>query len=319
MKTYLRSLLVLFRQHPTALGFASKAVLNGVKRAVNNNSGRIGLAIVLTYVVVALIGPWLAPYRATEFNLEHQLEPPSVEFWFGTDQFGRDVFSRVLSGAGSIMVIAAAGTTLGVTLGAVVGMTSGYRGGIIDDVVMRVMDGFMSFPALLLALVVLTTAPQPESWLPSWLAWDGLNIVLTIVVVFTPYVARVTRSVTLALKNLEFVESARLGGDRTYYILFREILPNTASVLIVEGSVRFSYAILLASSLGFLGLGVQPPSPDWGLMVSDSRKFLALAPWMALAPAGAISLLVVGMNLLTDGIRKATLHNSDLWGRQGSK
>jgi peptide/nickel transport system permease protein len=199
-----------------------------------------------------------------------------------------------MSGATSLIGISVIGSTLGIALGTIVGMSSAYRGGRLDEVVMRVMDGLMSFPSLLLALLVLTT-----------LGTSGVNIVATIAVVHLPRVARVVRSVTLSFKEMEFVQSARLRGEPASYIVFREILPNAMPVLVVEFSVRLSYAILLVSSLGFLGMGVQPPSPDWGLMISQSRGFLVGAPWVALAPAGAVASLVVGVNLLADGIKRA--------------
>ncbi len=262
--------------------------------ALRTPAGRIGLPIVLLHLTLALFGPWLAPYPATDFHVEHQLEGPSWQFLLGTDQFGRDILSRVMSGARSIIGISAAGAALGITLGTLVGMSSGYKGGKTDEIVMRIMDGLMSFPSLLMALLILTS-----------LGATGINIVLTIGIVFVAPIARVMRSIMLALKTQEFVQSARMRGESTPYIIFREILPNTLPVLAVEVSVRLSYAILLASSLGFLGLGVQPPSPDWGLMISESRRFIANAPWVALAPAGAVASLVVGVNLLTDGIRQA--------------
>ena len=281
--------------------------------ALGTTAGRIGFPIVVVHLTLALIGPVLAPYTATEFHLppdypaEHRLSPPSSIYWLGTDQFGRDILSRVMSGATSIIVISAAGAALGIALGTLVGMSSGYKGGKVDEVVMRIMDGLMSFPSLLLALLVLTTlgsGAAPVGWIAPF--WQQLLIVMTIGVVFMPRVARVLRSVTLSLKSLEFVMSARLRGEPAPYIIFRELLPNALQVLGVEASVRLSYAILLVSSLGFLGLGVQPPSPDWGLMISESRQFIGSAPWVALAPAGAVASLVVGVNLLTDGIRQAS-------------
>ena len=185
-------------------------------------------------------------------------------------------------------------------------MSSGYKGGKVDAVVMRVMDGVMSFPSLLLALLVLTTLGSkaaPVEWLES--LWQGLLIVVTIGIVSMPGVSRVMRSVTLSLKEMEFVQSARLRGEKAGYIVFREILPNVIPVLGVEASVRLSYSILLVASLGFLGLGVQPPSPDWGMMISESRGFLVSAPLLALVPSAAIASLVVGGNLLGDGLRQA--------------
>ena len=284
---------------------ALRALSNGLKLALLTTAGRVGLSLIVIHLTIAFIGSWLAPYSATGFHLEHQLEAPSSQFWLGTDQFGRDILSRLMNGAGSIIAISLAGTLLGLTLGTSVGLISAYAGGTLDDLIMRVMDGLMSFPTLLLALLVLTMAPPPEEWLPSWLAWNGLNVVLTIAIVFMPWVARVIRSATLPLKSAEFVQNARLRGEGTLYMIFVEILPNIIPVLVVEVSVRLSYAILLASSVGFLGLGIQPPSPDWGLMISEGRMFLVNAPWVALAPAVAISSLVVGVNLFSDGMRQA--------------
>lgn len=284
-----------------------------LRLSLSTTAGRIGLPIVLIHVFVAIFGPLLAPYSATEFHLfpyfpkEDQLAGPSSTYWLGTDQYGRDVFSRVLSGAGSLITISLVGALLGIFLGTVIGMGSGYKGGRIDELVMRVMDGIMAFPSLLLALLILSTigAKQaPWGWLDPY--WEPVLIIATVGTVFTPSVARVMRSVTLKAKNLEFVMSARLRGESGAYIVFREILPNALPILAVELSVRLSYSILIVSSLGFLGLGVQPPSPDWGLMIGESRQFIASAPWMTLAPAGAVASLVVGVNLLTDGIKQAS-------------
>ena len=260
-------------------------------------AGRIALPILLLYLILALFGPWLAPYSPTEMPdliKENQNLPPSPHFWLGTDQYGRDVLSRVMCGATSLIATAAAAAALGIVLGAVVGISSGYKGGKVDEVVMRVMDGLMSFPTLLLALLVLFT-----------LGPSRVNIAATIGFVSMPGIARVVRSTTLSLKTMEFVQSARLRGESTPYIIFREILPNVLPVLGVEASVRLSYAILSVASLGFLGLGIQPPSPDWGLMISQSRRFLVIAPWIALAPMGAVASLILGVNLLADGIRQA--------------
>ena len=288
---------------PQAVGSAISGVgrrgATTLRLIMRTTSGRIALPIVLFHLVLVLVGRWLAPYPYTEFQYSEtgelqQLLAPSTQFWLGTDQFGRDTLSRIMSGATSLIVIAGCGTVLGVSLGTVVGMSSGYRGGRIDAVIMRVMDGLMSFPSLLLALLVVSS-----------LGANQVNILATVGVVTMPRVARVVRSVTLTLKELEFVQSARLRGEPALYIIFREILPNTMSVLGVELSVRLSYSILTVASLGFLGLGVQPPSPDWGLMISQSRGFLNIAPWVALAPAAAIASLVVGVNLLTDGVKQA--------------
>ena len=295
-------------------GAVGRRVRNFLRLALATTAGRIGLSIVLIHLMLALVGPLLAPYSPTELHLlpdypeEHQLSPPTSLYWLGTDQFGRDLLSRMMSGARSLIIMSVAGAALGIALGTVVGMGSGYKGGRVDEVVMRVMDGLMSFPSLLLALLVLTTLgarAAPIAWLVPF--WHQLLIVVTIGIVFTAPISRVMRSVTLSLKEKEFVQSARLHGEPASYIIFREILPNTLPVLGAEASVRLSYAILLVSSLGFLGLGVQPPSPDWGLMISEGRRFLTVAPWVALVPVVAVGSLVVGVNLLADGIRQARI------------
>ena len=299
-----------------AVGAGLAKAGRGLRITLRTTSGRIGLFLVLLHFTLAVIGPWLAPYSPTEFHYTEPTPPelpalkqflaPSWEFWLGTDNFGRDSLSRVMSGARSLIAVSVAGAALGITLGTLVGMSSGYKGGRVDEVVMRVMDGLMSFPSLLLALLVMTTLASRPAPIPGIEPiWQQVLIVFTIAFVNMPRVGRVMRSVTLSLKEMEFVQSARLRGESAPYIIFREILPNTMPVLGVEASVRLSYAILLVSSLGFLGLGVQPPSPDWGLMISQSRQFLVSSPWVALAPAGAIASLVVGVNLLTDGIRQA--------------
>ncbi|UCB42140.1 MAG: ABC transporter permease [Dehalococcoidales bacterium] len=297
-----RDWTAVFRTGGSGITTSVRALKNQFMLAFRTPAGRIGLPIVLIHLTLALFGTWLAPYDATDF-VGPQLDAPSWQFLMGTDVFGRDILSRVMSGAGSIIGISAAGALLGIALGTIVGMGSGYKGGKTDEVIMRIMDGLMSFPSLLMALLVLTIFASSE--IGQRLPQEGW-VILTIGIVFMPPISRVMRSTTLALKTQEFVQSARMRGEPAPYIIFREILPNTWSVLAVELSVRLSYAILLASSLGFLGLGVQPPSPDWGLMISESRRYIVAAPWVALAPAFAVASLIIGVNLLTDGIRQAS-------------
>jgi peptide/nickel transport system permease protein len=252
-----------------------------------------GAAIVGLFAFFAAVGPWVAPRDVETFHPGDKLRAPSASFWFGTDRYGRDVLSRVVVGSRTTMVMAGAGTLLGVLAGVVIGLVSGYAGGRGDEVLMRLMDIVMSFPSLLLALLVVAI-----------LGANAVNAVLSIGIVFTPRVARVVRAATLGLRAAPFVEAAQVRGERAAYVVVREILPNLWPPIIVEASIRLSYAVLLSVSLSYLGLGAQPPAPDWGLMVAKERAFLVMAPWVVLFPAGAITALVVGVNLLGDGLRE---------------
>ena len=263
-----------------------------LRRLGRSPSGAAGLAILGFWLVVVAVSQVWTPHPPTQFHMTHRLEAPSPQFPFGTDKFGRDVLARVMAGSGGVIGMALAGTLLAVLLGAAVGLASGYFGGAPDELAMRLMDILMSFPALLLALLVL-----------GMMGPGLLNVVLVIGVVFAPRVARGARDADIETMPEEIVEAARARGERAFHIMVVEILPNTLGPLGVEFSVRFAYAIFLSASLGFLGLGVQPPSPDWGLMVSEGRDFITMAPWIVFFPALAIASLVVGVNLLADAVR----------------
>jgi peptide/nickel transport system permease protein len=253
-----------------------------------------GTTVVLLFVAIAVLGPWIAPYSATEQIASAARKAPSLAHLFGTDRLGRDVFSRVLLGARDILGLAGLGSLLAVLLGTIVGLISGYRGGLLDEVLFRVFDSLLALPALLLALLLLGTVGPSRN-----------SVLLVIIVVYTPIVARVVRSVVLGVKHKGYVEAAQTQGESVAYILFREILPSVLPALAVEAALRFSYAIFLVASLGFLGVGVQPPNPDWGLMVNEARNYVALTPWALYFPASAISLLVIGVNLMADGLKQA--------------
>ena len=253
----------------------------------------IGTSVFLLFLFMALFGPYLAPYRVNEQISTHARQPPSTSHWFGTDNLGRDVFSRVLNGARQILALAGLGTVLAVTFGIVIGLLSGYIGGWFDESLMRLFDSLLAIPALLLSLLLLgTLGPSSNS------------VLLVIVIVYTPIVARVIRSVVLSVKNKGFVEASRLQGESLHGILIREIFPFTLPALAVESALRFSYAIFLVASLGFLGVGVQPPTPDWGLMVKEARIYVTQIPWAMFFPAAAIALVVIGVNLMADGIKR---------------
>lgn len=253
----------------------------------------IGGSLVFIFIVVALIGPYITPYPFDQFHFADRLAPPSAEFWLGTDRYGRDIFSRVIHGTQLTVTMAGTGTVIGVAIGLIIGLFSGYIGGWFDEILMRLTDIVMSFPALLLAMLVVAALGSNE-----------INAVLSIGIVFIPKVARVVRSATLGLRNVQFVEAAEVRGESNSYIIFREILPNVWPPVIVETCIRLSYAVLLVVSLSYLGLGAQPPAPDWGLMIAKERAFLVSAPWVVFAPAGAIVLLIIAVNLLGDGMRE---------------
>ena len=255
-----------------------------------------GTIVFCIFLFLAVFGPWVAPYDYLEQSAKLRLDTPTLSHPFGTDQFGRDILSRIVVGTRNIFLLGGVGTLIAVVIGTSIGLASGYMGGAGDEVVMRLLDVLLSFPGLLLAMVLLASVG------PS-----NLNIVLVVALIYIPVVARVVRSMVLDLKNKEFVEAARVRGETRSYILFREILPSALPPLLVEASMRFSYSIFLVASLGYLGLGVQPPSPDWGLQVNEARMFYQTAPWVLLFPACTIALLVISTSLMSDGLRQVML------------
>ena len=256
----------------------------------------LGLVIFVLFLLLAILGPWIAPYGVNEQIAKDAGQPPSMSHWFGTDNLGRDVFSRVILGAREILGLAGLGTMIAVFLGTTIGLATGYLGGWFDEILMRIFDGLLAMPLLLLALLLLGTLGPSKN-----------SVLLVIIIVYTPIVSRVVRSVVLSVRQRGFIEAARLRGENLPYILFREILPSVLPALAVEAALRFSYAIFLVASLGFLGVGVQPPSPDWGLMVREARNNVNQIPWAMYYPAAAIALLVIGVNLLADGIKRVLL------------
>lgn len=255
-------------------------------------SAMAGLIIVVIFTVLAAIGPWIVPYPPTEMVITEKFLPPSLAHPFGTDSFGRDVLSRIIVGARLSFILAAAATLFAIVLGTPLGLVAGYNRGWVDEVLMRLTDVLLALPSIVLALVIVTT-----------LGSSMVNVVLAVGIVYAPRIARVVRSGTLSLREQEFVQAARARGESGSYIIFSEILPNTVAPLIVEASIRMGFAILLATSLSFLGLGASPPAPDWGLMINEARLQIFRAPWLTVFPSIAIALTIVGFNLLGDGIR----------------
>ena len=277
----------------------------------------ISMLIVLVFVLLALIGPMLAPYDFDEIQRDEDRRalrntPPSADYIMGTDSRGRDIFSRILWGARDTIGLPAVATIFAVSIGTVIGLSTGYLGGWYDETVSRLMDSLLAIPALVLALVMLTTIVPVLNGtqviglrqLVSTFGANNISLTLVIVLLYVPIVTRVVRSATLNVRDLGYIEAAKLRGESIFYIMFSEIFPSVLPALVVEGSLRLSYAIFLVASLGFLGLGVQPPSPEWGRMVLDSRDFMTTAPWTIWFPVLAIAILIVSINLMSDGMRR---------------
>jgi len=259
---------------------------------VRNKVAPIGLLIVVASLLVALLAPVLAPHDIRAMSPQEALAPPGGRYLFGTDEFGRDVFSRVLWGARISLVVAVLSVLVAVALGTSVGLAAGFYGGWWDAVAMRMMDIIFAFPAILLAIAIMAV-----------LGTSLFNLVVAIGIVYTPQFARVARAAALTVRSLEFVDAARALGLGNVRIIWRHIIPNVLAAVTVQISLSLSLAILSESALSFLGLGTQPPTPSWGNMLSEGRQFLEIAPWNAVFPGLAIMVVVLGFNLLGDGLR----------------
>jgi peptide/nickel transport system permease protein len=264
------------------------------RRFWRNANARTGFVLIAVFALIAIVAPRIAPEGYDQENLLGRLKPPSAAHWFGTDALGRDVYSRVLYGARISMTVGlvAVGGALGT--GALLGVAAGYLGGGIDGLIMRIMDVMLAFPSVILAIGIVA------------MRGPGLNnTILAVSIVNIPVYARIARASTLAIKEHEYVTAARALGARPWRVLLRAILPNAASPLVVQATLGVAGAILDAAALGFLGLGAQPPTPEWGAMLSDSYSYLLTAFWAALAPGVAIALVVLSFNLAGDGLHDA--------------
>lgn len=270
----------------------------------------VGLVIVLFWVFVAVFAPLLTPYSPTDQDYMAQNQSPSRAHPLGTDDLGRDLWARLIYGARVVLVIlpvtediwlpggtALWGVFLGLMVGATLGLVGGYVGGWVDEIIMRVLDAMMAFPVILLYMIIIAVIG------PS-----AVNVVLAIAIVGAPGIARLVRGLTLDIRTRDYIRAAEARGESPWYIMFVEILPNARGPILIDAMLRVGYAIFAMGTLGFLGLGLPPPSPDWGSMVAKGRRFiLSGSPWAALWPSVAIASLVVGLNLLADGLREESL------------
>lgn len=289
----------------TPAGRTAAAAAGFFRELFSRPQSATGTIIVFFFLILAIFGSTIAPYTENDQG-NPVAAAPGEGYPFGTDHLGRDVYSRVILGAGSIFWKAGLGTLVAVVAGTVLGLLIGYQGGLLDEVLSRFIDAFLALPAMLVALVTLGIVRNLDfeaGSLASWLADN--SVLLVIALVYIPIVARVVRSATLDVKTREFVEAAQIRGESALYVMFREIFPSVIPALVVEASLRFSYAIFLVASLGFLGVGARPPTADWGLMVNENRGGLYhLTPWALNYPALAIAILVVGVNLMSDGVKR---------------
>lgn len=252
----------------------------------------VGLGVILLNVLIAFLAPWVATHDPLAINIARRAAPPSSDFLFGTDDFGRDIFSRVIYGARISLTISLLSVFIATLFGVVIGATAGYYGGWIDNVIMRCMDAVMGFPAILLAIAIMAVR-----------GGNLYNVVIALGFVYIPRFARIVRGSVLSLKEKEFVEASLAMGNSDLFIIFRHILPNCMAPLIVQGTISLAYAILAEAALSFLGLGAPPPAPSWGNILSDARNFMLDAPWMTVFPGIAITLAVLGYNLFGDALR----------------
>ena len=256
----------------------------------------IGLGLVSFWILVAIFAPLITPYGPLEQDLEAMNLGPSVEHPLGADNLGRDLWARLIYGARTILILAPLSVLCALAVGATLGLTGGYLGGWIDEVVMRVLDAIMAFPAILLYLIIIFA-----------LGPSATNVVIAITIAGTPGIARLVRSLTLDIRTREYIAAAKLRGENPFYIMFVEILPNARGPIIVDAMLRIGYAVFAIGTLGFLGVGLPPPAPDWGSMVAQGRLYIWINPWPVLWPSLAISSLVIGLNLFADGLREETM------------
>jgi peptide/nickel transport system permease protein len=261
-----------------------------VRALLRSPTFMVGLIIVLIWVFMGLFSTYFTQ-SPTDVDVAAVLQAPSAAHWFGADDLGRDVFARTRGGARTVLVMAPLATLIALLWGGIIGLVAGFYRGTTDEVIMRLVDVLLALPIIITSILILS------------LLGKSLGIVIIVIgALFTPVVSRTIRSAVIGEREREYVMAARLRGERSAFVMAREILPNITQPIIVEGTIRLGYAVFTAATLSFLGFGLQPPSPDWGLTIATERVFLQIAPWTVIFPALALASLVVGVNLITDGL-----------------
>ncbi|AKO91152.1 peptide ABC transporter permease [Priestia filamentosa] len=282
----------LLPPEPPVVAETSSSFREGWRSFKKNKLALVGGAIVLFFILLAIFAPVIAPEGVNEQKLQERLQAPSSEHWFGTDDFGRDVFSRVLHGAKTSLWVGFFSVMGSIIVGSFLGIIAGYYGRIADAIISRIFDILLAFPSILLAIgIVAVLGPSLQ------------NALIAIAVINIPNFGRLIRSRVLSVKEEEYILAAKAIGMSDHRILFHHVLPNSITPIIVQGTLAVATAIIEAAALGFLGLGAQPPNAEWGRMLADSKQYLIQAPWTMIFPGVAIMLVVLGFNLLGDGLR----------------
>jgi peptide/nickel transport system permease protein len=287
-----------------------RRIQNGLAFLFASKIAVVGLCMVMFWIIVAIFAPVFTPYTPLEQDWKAPNQGPSTEHILGTDELGRDLWARLIYGARVVLVLmpitenywipggtALWGVIVALVIGATLGLMGGYYGGWIDEIIMRLLDAMMAIPIILLYMIIMAA-----------LGASALNVVIAITIVGTPGIARLVRSLTLDIRTREYIRAAETRGESPWQIMFVEILPNARGPIIIDAMLRVGYAIFAMGTLGFLGLGIPPPSPDWGSMVAKGREFILTgSPWASMWPSLAIASLVVGLNLLADGLREESM------------
>jgi peptide/nickel transport system permease protein len=260
-----------------------------IRRRATNRLLVASIAYLVILGAAALVAPWVAPYSPTEQNLDNRFAPPSAAHPLGTDNFGRDILSRVVFGSRSALLVGIVAVSIATLLGSIVGLAAALSGGATDNILMLLMDSLLSFPTVLLAITVV-----------SFLGYGLVQVMVAVGIIYSPVFARLVRAETLAVKTEGYIEASHSLGTPQLKIIFQHILPNILGKVIVQCSITFALSVVIEASLSYLGLGTQPPTPSWGLMLKDARDYLVQAPWMALYPGIVLALTVLSFNVLGD-------------------